>query len=62
MTEERSRLFTEDKDNIDKDDRAKADEFVKSKVVDKDFVQDIRQELDDDIRMHVVGKMSSVIH
>lgn len=61
MMEECHRLFTEDENDFGNDENAQVDEYVKSKAVDEDFVQNIREGLDDDIRMRVMEKMSSVV-
>lgn len=55
VMEECRRLFTEDDDNLGEN----ANEFIKSKTVDDDFVQNVRYEMDDDIRMRLMEKMSS---
>lgn len=56
VMEECRRLFTEDDDNLGEN----ANEFIKSKTVDDDFVQNVRYGMDEDIRMRVMEKMSSL--
>jgi type II secretory ATPase GspE/PulE/Tfp pilus assembly ATPase PilB-like protein len=55
VMEECRRLFIEDNDNLGEN----ANEFIKSKTVEDDFVQNVR--MDDDIRMRVMEKISSVV-
>lgn len=60
IMEECRRLFTEDESG-ETSANSKADEFVKSKALDEDFVKHVRDGLDEDIRMRVMEKMSSVV-
>lgn len=57
VMEECRRLFTEDDDNLGEN----ANEFIKSKTVEYDFLQNVRYGMDDDIRMSVIENMSSVV-
>jgi hypothetical protein len=59
VMEECHRLFVENEEDVSENE--KVEEFAKNRVVEEDFVQNIRDGLNDDIRMHLMEKMSSVV-
>ena len=58
--DECKKLFLEEEEEEINKTNEKMEEFVKSKIVDENFVQNVRN-IDDDVRIKMIEKLSSVV-